>query len=132
MLEMLITVNKQELLTRMRENRDKHRKVFLDALAGYRAEALTVLEEQVASLRDGKTPEIRFTLSRPADHTRDYDRVIGMLDMDKGSEFTLDEQTYAQYVDDDWAWKRQWLKMSNRYASASTISNYGDAGLDED
>lgn len=124
-MELTITVNKAELLAKMRENRTKHRKVFEDALQGYRTHAMEVLEEHLKDLEKGRIPEIRVTLVRPQDHTKDYDRVIGMLEMDKGSEFPLDEHTYARYVDDDWDWKRQWLRMSNHYAAGSTQAAYG-------
>jgi len=130
-MEMTITVNKQDLLAKMQENRGKHHQVFLESLAGYQKAALEALEAQVAALRDGRTPDIRIILDRPVDHTREYDRVIGMLEMDKGSEFTLDEATYAQYVDDDWRWKRQWLRKMSEYAAGSTISNYGIAAVEE-
>lgn len=130
-MEMTITVNKQDLLAKMQENRDRHHQVFLESLEGYRAVALNALEGQVKDLRDGRTPEIRIILARPEDHTREYDRVIGMLQMDKGSEFTLDEVTYARYVDDDWQWKRQWLRRMSEYAAGSTISNYGVAAVEE-
>ncbi len=131
-MEMMITVNKSALLEKMKDNRAKHRQVFLDSLEGYRKAAIAELETQVKNLQNGRTPVIRFTLSRPVDHTREYDRVIGMLEMDKGSEFSLDEQTYAQYVDDDWHWKRQWLRMSSSYAAGSTIANYGSEATEED
>jgi hypothetical protein len=131
-MELTITVNKADLLAKMKENRDKHRQVFIDSLEGYRKALLDELEAHVKDLQNGKAPVIHIGLPRPTDHTREYDRVIGMLEMDKGSEFTLDETTYAQYVDDDWHWKRQWLRMSSSYAAGSTISNYGADALEDD
>lgn len=131
-MELRATVDKAWLLQRMRENREKHHQVFLDALEGYRKHALEVLEAHVRDLREGRAPEIRLSVARPVDHTRDYDRVIEMLDADKGSEFTLDEQTFGQYVRDEWHWKQQWLKMSNRYAAASTQAAYGVVDNDDD
>lgn len=130
-MEMTITVTKQDLLAKIKENREKHHQVFLDSLLGYKAAALQALEAHVKDLQDGRTPEIRIILSRPVDHTREYDRVIGMLEMDKGSEFTLDEVTYAQYVDDDWQWKRQWLRKMSDYAEQSASAAYGVATVEE-
>lgn len=131
-MELKITVDKAKLLAKMKENRLKHRKVFEDSLIGYRKHVQETLEQQLKDLEDGRIPEIRIHIARPQDHTKEYDRVIGMLEMDKGSEFTLDEHTYAQYVDDDWQWKRQWLKMSSHYAAGSTISNYGAEAIEDD
>ena len=125
-------VMKAELLDKLRENRDKHRGVFEAALAGYREEAQRLLGEQLAALLDGRTPKIYIILSRPEDHTQDYDRIIAMLEMEIGETFTLSEERFAQYVMDDWRWKRDWLKMSNRYASASTSQAYGDVNMDDE
>jgi hypothetical protein len=125
------TVNKQQLLKIIRENRDKHRGVFEEALLGFRLHAVKVLDEKIAALRDGRSPEIRIVVSRPEDHTPDYDRVIRMLEMDTGQEFTLSEERFAQYVMDDWSWKRDWLRMSNRYAAGATRQAYG-VEADED
>lgn len=116
MLDMIITVDKGWLLGVVEDNREKHREIFLTALEGYRAAALETLEKQVKDLQNGRTPEIRITLARPSDHTRDYDRIIGMLKAHKGSEFDIDEDTYAQYVTDDWGWKRQWVLSNSGYA----------------
>lgn len=124
---MKITVPKAQLLEVMRRNRERHCTVFLAAMDGYKQEALRKLEDELKRMARAQRPrELRILLSAPEDHTRDYDRVIGMLEMDTSETFTLDEQTYAQYVADDWAWKRAWAKMSSHYAGSTYTSNYGD------
>jgi hypothetical protein len=127
MNDMIITVSKDELLARLQENRSKHRETFDAALEGYSAHAQQILHDHLQALREGRTPEIRITISRPEDHTRDYDRIIGMMQMHQGDKFDLDEDMYAQYVDDDWNWRRQWLQLSSTYAAASVTKNYGNA-----
>jgi hypothetical protein len=123
-MEMKSTIEKEVLLEKLRENRERHRTVFLEALKGYREHAEKVLAEHIASLKDGRSPEIRISISRPEDHTQDYDRVIGMVELDQGVYFTLDEHAYAEYMMDDWVWKRQWLKMSSGYAPEAAMANY--------
>lgn len=115
-----ITVDKATLLSIIQGNRDRHREIFLEALEGYRAEALAALEEHIKALENGKTPEIKIFIDRPQDHTRDYDRVITMLNMHEGDKFTLSEADAAQYVLDDWNWKRQWALSNSGYVSAGT------------
>jgi hypothetical protein len=130
--EMIITVDKGELLAKLRENRDKHQTVFQAALEGFRREAIRVLRNHISMMEGAglgtlvKIGSLDVRLSRPEDHTRDYDRVIGMLEMDQGITFRLDQQTYRNYVDDDWTWKQSWSKLSLRYAPDSYTSNYGD------
>lgn len=120
-----ITVKKDELLDVLARNRAKHREVFIAALEGYRKHALVVLKGKVKALSEGRQPEIRIMIERPEDHTRDYDRVIGMVNADQGDTFELSETDFAQYWEDDWSWKRQWAKMSSTYATESYTANYG-------
>jgi hypothetical protein len=125
--EMIVNVKKDELIAKLKENRDRHRTVFLAALEGYRAEAYRVLSSYIKQIEEGRTPvfSVGTLLSRPEDHTKDYDHVIGMLEMDQSDVFRLDQQTYRNYVGDDWSWKRQWAKLSSAYAGRSYTENYG-------
>ncbi len=125
MLDMIITVSKDELLQKLRANRTRHSEVAKAALEGYKDEALALLTRHADAFSAGKAPDLSIRLARPTDHTRDYTRVIGMLEMHQGDVFDLDEDSYRKYVDDDWNWKREFLKMSSHYASESVTSNYG-------
>lgn len=127
-----ITVKKDELLDVLSRNRAKHREVFDAALEGYRKHALVVLKGKVKALSEGRQPEIRIMIERPEDHTRDYDRVIGMVNADQGDTFELSETDFAQYWEDDWQWKRQWAKMSSTYATESYTANYGAVPSDDE
>lgn len=120
-----VTVDKAELLNIITANRNRHREVFEAALTGYRQYAQDQLEEHLLDLSAGKTPKIQINIARPVDHTRDYDRVIDMLKMHKGDEFTLNEADFAQYVHDDWSWKRQWT-VSNSGYSVEVGKRYSD------
>ncbi len=121
----IITVSKAELLARLEENLAKHRTVFEAAAAGYRKEALKELRNREKQLEDGKLPDLFIGLSAPADHTRDYDRVTRMVQMDTGDTFELTEADFGAYVMDDWQWKRQWARTSSTYASAAVAEAYG-------
>jgi len=121
------TIKKEALLSILRKNRDLHRGVFEEAMNGFQQRALDVLEAELARRRGGgKARELRVLLNAPEDHTRDYDRVITMVDLDVREEITLSESEAAQYVMDDWHWKGAWLKMSSRYAAEATQKSYGD------
>lgn len=131
--EMIVNVKKDELIAVLKVNRDKHHAVFLAAVEGYRQEAYRILNGYIKMIEEGRTPVISVgvLLSRPEDHTKDYEHVIGMLEMHQGDEFRLDYQTYRNYVGDDWSWKRQWAKLSNKYAGSSYTTAYGEFDDDE-
>lgn len=129
-MNQLITVPKDQLIEILMENRDKHREVFLAALEGYREHVLKWLSKTTREARAGRLPSLGFAGMPPGDHTRDYDRLIRMLQMHIGDTYELDRRDYAQYVDDDWAWKSQFLDTSSVYAAATVTEVYGAAELD--
>ena len=71
---------------------------------------------RLAAARNGKRIEQYIRLPEPEDHTRDYDRVISMLEMDLTDTVELSESDYSQYVLDDWQWKRQCLGTNRAYS----------------
>jgi len=125
-----------DLMAKVTENRDKHRAVFEDALDGYKKAAEKALADRIEKIRAGKRGvSLYVSLTEPTDHTRDYDRVIGMLKMHKeagNNIIELAEADAARYVNDDWEWKRQWAKLSNSYASASYTKKYGEYSEDNE
>jgi hypothetical protein len=63
---------------------------------------------------------------RPQDHTRDYDRMIKMLQMHQDDLFTLDDFQFAEYVMDDWGWKRQWGTSNSEFVSGQSRTTHAD------
>jgi hypothetical protein len=111
-----IEVLKADLLTKLQANREDHRAIFEEALAGFQTEAEQELQSQIDLLRAGKRRDIRIVKPVPRDHTSDYDRAIAMIEMALGETIVLREEDFAQYVMDDWGWQGQFL--SNVYGSS--------------
>ena len=105
----------------LKQNREKHRAIFEEALAGYRAEAIRLLDEALQNAKDGKKINTHIRLVEPMDQTSDYDRVIRMVEMEVDDEVDLDEDGFRQYVMDDWHWKSQFLAANMGY----TTSDFG-------
>jgi uncharacterized membrane protein len=112
-----ITVRTVELRKALHENREKHRAVFLDAVEGYRKLVVQHLERALEDAKRGRQIRTHVELAEPMDQTRDYDRVIRMLEMEVRSEVEVTEVEFAQYVMDDWSWKRQFLATNLGYTS---------------
>jgi hypothetical protein len=118
---MRIKVNKAEILVTIRANREAHKKIFAEAVEGYKKKAMEVLEQHIAEVKAGKFfTYIQLTL--PSDHSRDYDRVIKMLEQHQGTEIELIEADYAMYVLDDWQWKRQFLVSNSQYSGTAAAA----------
>jgi len=118
------TVRKDVLLEILRHNHSMHRAVFEAALEGFHAEAKRQLEDSVKSIRLGSRRTVYVRLEAPEDHTRDYKRIIRMVEMHQGDTITLSEEDAAQYIEDDWGWKRAWLQNSSSYAAATVAEVY--------
>lgn len=121
----LILVKKQDLLKALKLNRDEHRSTFLEALDGYSKEAIKALNERVEDAKRNKRISLTFRLVQPEDHTRDYDRVIRMLEMSVSEELEITQDQFANFVMDDWAWSRQFYASNSTYSSkaATKLSN---------
>jgi hypothetical protein len=111
-----VTLDKDELLDVLRDNRERHRVVFEKAIEGFRERAITELDRRIADLKARKGQVDLFVhLPEPEDHTRDYDRVIRMVEMHQGDTIELDEKAFASYVEDEWSWKREFVGTNSKY-----------------
>jgi len=121
----VVSVKKEELLSTLRKNREEHREIFLEALGGYHKAALKALQERVNEAKENKRISLHFVLVQPKDQTKQYDRVIKMLEMSVDSVVKLTEQEFANYVMDDWSWMDQFLTSNSGYSAlaANKFSN---------
>jgi hypothetical protein len=115
-------IEKSKLLHILKENRSKHREIFEEAVEGYRKKAVEILNSHIETIKAGKLITVYWNLARPEDHTRDYDRVIAMVDRNVEDTITLSEQDFSSYVQDDWQWKRQFLVSNSVYSAGATMA----------
>jgi len=115
-----VTVKKDELLAEIRKNRAKHQEIYEDAKAGYFDAVIDMLEDKVDLAREESSDlnlyEIN-TLVYPVNHTKDYDRVIRMLEMSTADDVTISETQFSNYVLDEWAWKQEFISTSSNYTN---------------
>jgi hypothetical protein len=116
-----ITVNKNELLAILHENRKKHRDIFLEAQAGYRTAVIAELDSMLADARNGKKIRRSLTLIEPMDQTKDYDKAIKMMEMSIEDDIKLEEHDFQCFVLDQWTWKKQ-FSMAN-FSYSDTLKN---------
>lgn len=117
MRDFRITVEKTDLIEKLKDNRAAHRATYEEAFEGYRTKMIAELEKKLAKIRAGDSvdPYLRFTA--PEDHTDDYDDVIDMLEMDIGPEVELDQTQFRCYVKDDWGWSSAFAASTAAYLS---------------
>ena len=110
-----VTVDKFALLEALKANRANHRDEFLKAQEGWKEVVLEALETRLADARKGLKLLGGFSFPEPEDHTKDYDRVIKMVEMEIAVSLTIAEEDFAQFVMDDWAWKANWTASNVKY-----------------
>lgn len=110
-----IEVKKDALIEALEKNRSGHKVQFEEAHAGYRKALLETVGKMYDDAKKGIEVQHFIQLDIPEDHTKDYDRVIGMLKMSVDSTVIITNQEYSQYVMDDWGWKEKFIGTSNAY-----------------
>lgn len=110
-----VTVRRDELKAKIQANRATHRAQYEKAIEGWAQEVTQLLQDDIDALRRGVRRRLTATDPMPTDHTQDYDRVLAMLEMSIDDTQTLDEQTFRQYVLDDWQWKSNWVASNSKY-----------------
>jgi hypothetical protein len=117
-----VTVKKDKLLTKLKENREAHREVFEISLEGYRKAVVEHLEQLLADAREGKRIEHQVRMPVPIDQTQEYDQAIAMLEMSVNDEIELTSQEFACYVMDRWHWKGQFTASNKSYFDSVYVS----------
>ena len=112
-------VKKDVLIKTIQENRGNHRAIFEKAIKAYQKKLEEILLDKLKRVRKGSKIQMYFSLPQPEDHTKDYDRILQMLNMEIKETIELEENEFSQFVMDDWAWKNEWV--SNTLAYTNTI-----------
>lgn len=110
-----VRLNKSEVLETLKSNRDKHRSIFEDALGGYRARCLDILDERIKMIKEGKKFNMHILLEEPFDATPFYDTVIKMMEMSVDKVVELQHEAFKNYVMDEWDWKGQFVTSNSDY-----------------
>ncbi len=113
---MKIKMNKGVLLGILKENMQKHEEEYEKAKQAYCAEMILEMQNKIAAYEKGEIVSLGVDLPTPKEYLENYNRVISMLSHDVHNEVELDEQQYANYVLDDWAWKLDFMHTNAFYS----------------
>lgn len=114
-----VKVNKNDLLSKLIDNREQHIQDYNDAVKGYKHAASNALLERWDNIQKrDKVVDLTFNLPRPKLYKTEYDRVIEMVKMSVDNELVLSTQEFAQFVMDDWNWKQTFTTTNAFYAGS--------------
>ena len=123
-----LKIDKYKLLHILKTNRENHRTLFLKAQDIYRELVIKELDGMLKDAREGSSIRRRVNFSAPEDHTNDYDRMIGILELSNDETLDLTISEYTYYVEDNWTW----AKAANAKASNYTARNISPMFVGED
>ena len=115
-----VKINKKELLSIVRENKEKHVKEYKESVEDYKAAALKVAAEHVELAKTGelnKIAKIKAMPSAPSSYEKEYDRAIRMLELSVEKEIEVEEDVFNQLVLDEWHWKNAFVASASLYKS---------------
>lgn len=121
---MKVSISRDELLAKLRENRTKHVETYEAAMEVYRLRLVTEFEARLAQLDLSDTPELiaavetYVKLPKPEVHADDYDRAISMVNWHQGDTIELEEHQFAELVMDQWGWHKSFISNTTSYVSS--------------
>lgn len=119
-ISMNITVNRERLLEKLKENRAKHAQIVKEAKEGYWAEVARRLIKLLEDIREENGPKpISFTAQPPKDYTGEYDTVITMLEYHTEETIQLTPDEARQLLEDRWDWMSAFLETNSAYSEAA-------------
>lgn len=110
-----VRVSKNQLVSIIEQNMLTHRDEFLEAMEGYRTEAIRLLEEHIDRIKNNAPEKVFVSLPMPSDHTDEYEVILSMLGMSLDDEILLSEYEYTRYVLDQWEWKKDFTTTAAMY-----------------
>lgn len=116
-----ITVNKNELLSMLGSNREKHTEEFNRATTGYLDQMKELLGDLLKAADSGNfdlTCRLKSKVTRmpvPEQHIKEYDQAIKMLKMHQEDVVDLEQYEFAQLVEDEWGWKEKFSVTNSFY-----------------
>lgn len=116
-----VSVDKNTLIHKLRDNRSKHLEVWEQATAGWRRSvmaALAVAMETFANEWSTKDMNFQFLFPEPVSHLDEYDQALEMLGWETEDKVTLDSMTFKHLVMDNWDWSRSFHASTNQYVAS--------------
>lgn len=109
-----ITVDKANLIDKIKSNKENHLAEYEKAVGAYKVEAKRQLEAQLKALKNGSL-SVKVNLVAPSDKTEEYDKLISMFEWEKAVEVVLSQGEFNEYVLDETSFAREAKMLNSTY-----------------
>lgn len=119
-----IVIDKNDLLSKVEENRNLHAKIWEESKEGYLKkckEELAKKSKEFESISFDKA-SLNLNVSKPTNHLDDYDIAVQMLKWSSDDKLTLTPIQFENYVLDKWSWSVEWYGAASGCASTTAIN----------
>jgi hypothetical protein len=99
-----VQINKQKLLEKLKQNREKHKVEYEEALSGWKQDVIAEMEKNLV-LAKANEFHLHIHLEKPTDHSEDYDHVISLLSASEDEIVIISASEFRQYHEDQWRWR---------------------------
>jgi len=95
-----INVKKDELIAKIKENKENHIKEYDKAVVAYKKEAELQLMKEVARVQEGAL-DVKLDLITPINNADNYDKIIEMFEWEVAEVVELQQDEFKEYVQDE-------------------------------
>lgn len=112
-----VKLTKEELLSNVIANLDKHKIDVSDALKLRRETIAKSFKQQLEEMEWDVDfqPKEHLSFPMPKDHSEDYKKAIRMIEMTTDEVIELSESQFDKLVMDNWGWKSDLIATSSVY-----------------
>jgi len=112
-----IKVNKNDLIKKIKLNKENHIVEYDKAIVAYKEEALKQLSAQIERVEEGAL-DAKLDLITPINNAENYDKIIEMFEWEVEEKVDLEQNEFNEYVQDETEFAMQ-AKFSNTFYSSS-------------
>jgi len=111
-----IKMKRSELLETLQINQDNHMADYEEAVEVWQNKAAKALAKAAKKAEKGKiTLNPLKDLPKPVNYGEEYNDAIARVKADVREELELDENQFRQWVQNKWAWQRQFAASTEIY-----------------
>lgn len=95
-----INVNRADLITKIKANKENHVIEYDKAVIAYKQEALRQLNALAISVAEGAL-DIKLNLITPINNAKNYDKILEMFEWEINDTVVLEQREFIEYVQDE-------------------------------
>ncbi len=111
----LVKVDKDRLIERLKENRDRHEREYQEAVGGYKSRLVFVLQRMLEAAKRKEVVSHKIDLKIPKDHAQEYEKALAAMEWDQDVTLHLTQAEFDRYVLDAWPWKKRFMAIHASY-----------------